>query len=272
MTVEAGAVPYAAELEVARAAAEEAAGILVARSGAEQVREKGGPADLVTPVDEASERAIVARIRASFPDDVIVAEEFSATAAQGRRSWIIDPVDGTVNYVHGHPFTCVSIAFVDEEGPAVGVVHAPFLGEVFHAVRGGGAYLNGRPIRVSAVSEGPAGLYATGFPFKAGKGDPETYFRLVAEIVASVHGLRRAGSAALDLAYVAAGRLDGYFEIGLSPWDMAAGLILVQEAGGQVSGWPGDREPPLRTGRVLASNGLVHAWLEDRVRKYVPPL
>jgi myo-inositol-1(or 4)-monophosphatase len=272
MMVEAGAVPYAAELEVARAAAEEAAGILVARSGAEQVREKGGPADLVTPVDEAAERVIVARIRASFPDDAIVAEEFSATAAPGRRSWIIDPVDGTVNYVHGHPFTCVSIGFVDEEGPAVGVVHAPFLGEVFHAVRGGGAYLNGRPIRVSAVREGPAGLYATGFPFKAGKGDPETYFRLVAEIVASAHGLRRAGSAALDLAYVAAGRLDGYFEIGLSPWDMAAGLVLVQEAGGQVSGWPGDREPPLRTGRVLASNGHVHAWLEDRVRKYVPPL
>jgi myo-inositol-1(or 4)-monophosphatase len=269
--VQSGGIPLASELRVALEAAEEAAALLLARSGAERVRAKAR-ADLVTEVDEASERAIVARIRAAFPGDAVVAEEFSGTAALGRRSWIIDPIDGTVNYVHGHPFTCVSIAFHDEEGPAVGVVSAPFLGETFHAVRGGGAFLNDRPIRVSAVEEGAETLQATGFPFKAGKGDPETYFRLVAEMVASTHGVRRAGSAALDLAYVACGRLDGFFEIGLSPWDLAAGALLVTEAGGRVGGWPGDVEPPIRTGRLIASNGAVHGWMEAVIGKYVPAL
>jgi myo-inositol-1(or 4)-monophosphatase len=226
----------------------------------------------VTEVDEASERAIVARIREAFPEDTIVGEEFSGTAALGKRSWIIDPIDGTVNYVHGHPFSCVSIGFRDEEGAAVGVVHAPFLGEVFHAVRGGGAFLNDRPIRVSEVTEGTETLQATGFPFKAGKGDPETYFRLVAELVARTHGVRRDGAAALDLASVAAGRVDGYFEIGLKPWDLAAGELLVAEAGGRVTGWPGDVEPPIRTGRLIASNGATHAWLEEVIGKYVPAL
>ncbi|HET7322092.1 MAG TPA: inositol monophosphatase family protein [Longimicrobiaceae bacterium] len=249
------------ELALALAAAQEAAEVLEARAGAERVREKGR-ADLVTEVDERSERVITEQIRSLFPGDAVVAEEFSPDALLGGRSWIIDPVDGTVNYVHGHPFSCVSIGFCDADGPAVGVVHAPFLGEVYHAVRGGGAYLNGAPLRVSEVSRGEAGLYATGFPFKGGKGDPEEYFRLVAEVVTTSHGVRRAGAAALDLAYVAAGRVDGYFEIGLKPWDVAAGFLLVTEAGGRVTGWPGDAEPPLHTGRVIASNGPVHAWLE----------
>jgi myo-inositol-1(or 4)-monophosphatase len=264
-------ISFAAELRVARQAADAAAALLTARAGAERVRAKAR-ADLVTEVDEASERAVVATIRAAFPHDTIIAEEFSAEAAPGGRSWIIDPLDGTVNYVHGHPFTCISIALWDDEGPAVAVVHAPFLGEVFHAVRGGGAFLNDEPIHVSDVADGADTLQATGFPFKAGKGDPEIYFRLVAEIVTSTHGVRRAGAAALDLAYVAAGRLDGYFEIGLAAWDFAAGVLLVHEAGGQVSGWPGDVAPPLRTGRLIATNGATHAWLTDRIRRYVPAL
>lgn len=265
-------IPLAAELVAAREAAAVAAEILRRRGGAEQVRSKAR-ADLVTQVDEDSERAIVDRLRGWFPDDRIVAEEFSAAAVRpGERSWIIDPLDGTVNYVHGHPFACVSVALVDADGPAVGVVHAPFLGEVFHAVRGRGAFLNDVPVRVSSVEEGGSGLYGTGFPFKAGKGDPQVYFRLVAEVVTQSHGVRRAGAAALDLAYVAAGRLDGFFEIGLAPWDMAAGMLLVEEAGGRVSGWPGDREPPLSTGRVLASNSATHPWLAERVARYAPPL
>lgn len=262
-----GRTLFAADLEAARAAAAEAATLMAARAGAERVREKAR-ADLVTEVDEACERVIVRHLRGQFPDDAIIGEEFSGSDAIRGRSWIIDPVDGTANYVHGHPFTCVSIGLVDEQGPAVGVVHAPFLGEVYHAVRGGGAYLNDRSISVSTVADGAAGLYATGFPFKAGKGDPATYFQLVAEITGSAHGVRRAGSAALDCAFVAAGRLEGYFEIGVSPWDIAAGLVLVAEAGGRVSGWPGDREPPLRTGRLLCSNGAVHSWLEERVGRY----
>lgn len=258
-------VPFAVELAVARRAAAEAAALLLSAGGPQGVREKAR-ADLVTEVDEAAERLILERLRRHFPADAIVAEESAAgVVGSGRRTWIVDPLDGTANFVHGHPFACVSVALVDGEGPAVGVVHAPFLGEVYHGARGGGAFLNDRPIRVSELSAGPAGLYATGFPFKEGKGDPELYFRLVAEVVASSHGVRRAGAAALDCAYVAAGRLDGYFEIGVSSWDVAAGLLLVLEAGGRVSGWPGDTEPPLRSGRVLATNGRVHGWLEGLV-------
>jgi hypothetical protein len=131
------------------------------------------------------------------------------------------------------------------------VIHAPFLGEVYHATRGGGAFLNGEPIRVSAAADPADALFATGFPFKQGKGDVELYFRLVAEVLLASHGVRRAGAAALDLAYVAAGRVDGFFEIGLSPWDVAAGMLLVQEAGGRVEGWPGDAIP--RSGPAACS-------------------
>ena len=267
----ASTIPFAAELLIAREAAAEAGALLRSRAGAERVRSKAR-ADLVTEVDEASERAIGERIRTAFPGDVIVAEEFSAAAAHGGRTWIIDPLDGTVNYVHSHPFACVSIAFWDAQGPAVGVVYAPFLGELYHAVRGRGAFLNDEPIRVSDVAAGEESLLGTGFPFKAGKGDPEIYFQLVSEMVQSTHGVRRAGAAALDLAYVAAGRLDGFFEIGLNPWDLAAGVLLVAEAGGQVSGWPGDAEPPVRTGRLIASNGAIHEWTATRIAKYVPAL
>ena len=240
---------------------------MAGRSGADDVREKGR-ADLVTEVDEAAERAITGRIRRQFPDDTIVAEEFSAEVEVAGRSWVIDPVDGTANYVHGHPFACVSIGFLDAAGPAVGVIHAPFLGEVYQAVRGGGVRLNGKEVRVSPVDRGEAALLATGFPFKAGKGDPETYFRLVADVMLGAHDIRRAGSAALDLAYVACGRHDGYFEIGLAPWDIAAGILMVTEAGGRITGWPGDTESPIRTGRILATNGRVHGWLEGKVGKY----
>lgn len=259
--------PFAAELELALAAAAEAAGLLAARAGADRVRHKAR-ADFVTEVDEAAERAITARIRQRFPGDAVVAEEFSAATERTGRHWIIDPVDGTANMVHGHPYACVSIGFLDPDGPAAAVIHAPFLGEVYHATRGGGAFLNGEPIRVSSTADGAEGLYGTGFPFKPGKGDPTTYFRLVADVMLASHDIRRAGSAALDLAYVAAGRLDGFFEIGLAPWDIAAGLLLITEAGGRVTGWPGDSTPPLSTGRLLATNGQVHGWLEGKVRGY----
>lgn len=262
---------FAEELWVARRAAAEAAALITAREGAGQVREKGR-ADLVTAVDEAAEAVVLDRIRTHFPDDHIVAEESASAAVEGGRRWIVDPVDGTVNFVHGHPFVCVSVAFADEDGPAAGVIHAPLLGEVYHALRGGGAFLNDHPIRVSTVEDGEQALWATGFPFRKGKGDPERYFRLVTDLLLTSHGIRRAGSAALDLAYVAAGRVDGFFEIGLAPWDLAAGLLLVEEAGGRVGGWPGDADRPLTTGRVIATNGRVHGWLEEKVAAHSPPL
>lgn len=266
MTADTAGSDFAEELRVAREAAAEAAELLL-RGRPADIREKTR-ADLVTEVDEAAERVILARIREHFPGDAIVAEETAAGASRGAgRTWVIDPLDGTANFVHGHPFACVSIALVDAAGPAVGVVHAPFLSEVYHAARGAGAYLGDRRLQVSGVTEPEAGLYATGFPFKEGKGDPERYFRLVAEVVARSHGVRRAGSAALDCAYVAAGRLEGYFETGVSPWDVAAGLALVVEAGGRIGSWPGDAESAVWSGRVLASNGHVHPWLEELARR-----
>ncbi len=265
-------MPFAAEAWVARAAAADAAQLIAARRGADDVREKA-PADLVTAADRAVERLITERIRSRFPDDRIVAEE-SAGSDDGvaGRCWIVDPIDGTTNFVHGHPYVCVSIAFADLDGLAAAVIRAPFLSEEFHALRGHGAYLNGVPLRISEVDDPSGALFATGFPFKGGKGDPTAYFGLVADVLRGCHGVRRAGSAALDLAYVAAGRVDGFFEIGLQPWDTAAGLLLVTEAGGQVSGWPGDTADPLCSGRVLASNGAVHEWLRSRVARHVPPL
>ena len=248
------------ELDVAIEAASAAAEILRARPDDAEVREKGR-ADLVTIVDERSERLIAERLGAAFPDDVIIGEEFSATVTAKGRRWFVDPVDGTVNYVHRHPFTCVSIALVDDEGPAVGVIHAPFLGEVYTGTRGGGAYLNGEPISVSGVQEYSAALIATGFPFRKGKGDPAAYLDLVEEVVVSTHGVRRAGSAALDLAFVASGRVDGYFELGLGSWDVAAGMLLVLEAGGRCSGW--GSPDPLASGSLIASNGLIHPALEE---------
>jgi myo-inositol-1(or 4)-monophosphatase len=135
------------------------------------------------------------------------------------------------------------------------VIHAPMLREVYAATRGGGAFLNDAPIRVTEVGDPGRALLATGFPFKRGKGELDAYMLLVADAVRGTHDVRRAGSAAPDLAFVAAGRVEGFFELGLAPWDVAAGMLLVQEAGGRVTGWPGDADSPLHTGRVLASTG-----------------
>jgi myo-inositol-1(or 4)-monophosphatase len=266
-----GPHPFAREAAFALAAAGEAAGLIASRAGTGAVREKAR-ADLVTDVDEAAERLILGMVRDHFPDDAVVAEESAAAAVLAGRRWVVDPVDGTTNFVHGHPFVAVSIALVDDEGPAVGVVHAPFLDEVFLAVRGGGAFLNGRPIRVTGEAELGRALLATGFPFKQGKGDLDQYMLLVADAVRSSRDVRRAGSAALDLAFTAAGRVEGFFEVGLAPWDVAAGMLLVTEAGGRVTGWPGDREPPLVTGRILASNGHLHAALEALMARWVDRL
>lgn len=263
--------PFGDEMAFALGVAADAARLVAGGSGTADVREKER-ADLVTDVDEASERLIVGRIRERYPRDGIVAEETSSTAVLQGRRWIVDPVDGTANFVHTHPFVAVSIALHDDQGPAVGVVHAPFLGEVYHAVRGGGAFLNGRPLRVSATDAFARSLLATGFPFKAGKGKLDEYMRLVADAIRGSHDVRRAGSAALDLAFTAAGRVDGYFEVGLAPWDLAAGVLLVTEAGGRVTGWPGDAGPPVATGRILASNGRIHGELWALAERWVDRL
>lgn len=263
-----GTGPFAAELSVALRAASGAAELIRARGGAARVREKGR-ADLVTAVDEAAERLIAGAVRAAFPGDAVVGEELSSAHVHTGRRWYVDPVDGTTNFVHGHPFVCTSIAFADDGGLAAAVIHAPLLGQVYHAVRGGGAFRDGQPIRVSGVDDARRALLATGFPFKTGKGDLDAYMRLVADAVRGTHDVRRAGSAALDLAFVAAGTVEGFFEVGLSPWDVAAGALLVREAGGRVTGWPGDADDPVVSGRVLATNGGIHDWLAGLAGQHV---
>jgi myo-inositol-1(or 4)-monophosphatase len=170
--------------------------------------------------------------------------------------WIIDPLDGTVNFAHGFPMFCVSIAFEAAGVVEYGVVFDPMREELFEARRGGGAFVNGRPLKVSRVDKLERGLLATGFPYDIRERLPETLARM-GRAMATAQGLRRAGSAALDLSYVAAGRLDGFFEENLKPWDTAAGQLLVLEAGGQIStfdGGPYDIYSP----NILASNGLIH--------------
>jgi myo-inositol-1(or 4)-monophosphatase len=262
---------FGAELDVARRAAAAASALIRARGGADEVREKGR-ADLVTAVDEAAERAVAEVIRARFPGDVVVGEELSSAHVHAGRRWYVDPIDGTTNFVHGHPFVCVSICFADDGGPAAAVIQAPLLDHVYTASRGGGARLNGEPIRVTEVDDPGRALLATGFPFKRGKGELDAYMLLVADAVRQTQDVRRAGSAALDLAFVAAGRVEGFFEIGLAPWDVAAGILLVHEAGGRVTGWPGDADPPLHSGRVLASNGRLHGWMEALAARHLPNL
>ncbi|MFQ5840103.1 MAG: inositol monophosphatase family protein [Candidatus Methylomirabilales bacterium] len=245
------------ELEIAIQVAQEAGSLLVKRLLVErQVRYKG-PADLVTDADRASESLIVERLRRDFPGYGILSEEGKGWQGDGRHQWIVDPLDGTTNYVHGFPFFAVSIALAVEGQVRLGVVYDPLRGELFQAVRGEGGLLNHTPLAVSEVGCLEEALLCTGFPHTAGKVTRENlaYF---GEFLLRAQAVRRPGSAALDLAYVAAGRLDGFWELTLSAWDMAAGVLLVEEAGGQVSS-PSGEPFNLFHPAVVASNGKIHA-------------
>lgn len=214
--------------------------------------------DFVTEIDKKSERLVIGHIQKSFPKDWIQAEESGVTPGRGRL-WIIDPLDGTSNYIHQFPMFSVSIAVQEEGVLRAGVVYDPLHKELFFARRGHGAYLNKRRIRVTGVKRLADGLMATGIPFRARERFDE-YLASFKKISMSSVGLRRGGSAALDLAYVACGRFDGFWEIDLSPWDIAAGDLLIQEAGGRVSDvWGGPKH--LKTGDTLASNGHLHQEL-----------
>jgi myo-inositol-1(or 4)-monophosphatase len=253
------------ELERAREVAVQAArsaGALLRRriDSIREVRHKSA-VDLVTDVDLQSEQEVCAAVLAAFPDHTILGEEGGARAqpdSDPRFRWIVDPLDGTTNYAHGFPFFCVSIGLEVEGELTLGVVYAPSLDELFLAQRGGGASLNGRPIHVSATERLPDALLATGFPYERS---------LLARALRSFEALsytsqavRRAGSAALDLCYVACGRLDGYWEYQVKPWDMAAGALLVTEAGGTISRVDASSFA-VDGGEVLASNDALHAAL-----------
>lgn len=210
--------------------------------------------DFVSDVDRHAESVIVETIRKSYPDHAILAEE-SGAAGESTYRWIIDPLDGTTNYVHGFPQFCVSIALEHRGRLDQGVVFDPLRQELFTASRGGGARLDDRRIRVSRRHGLEGALLGTGFPFR-GAYDLDTYLQTVRALVPRSAGIRRAGAAALDLAYVAAGRLDGFWEFGLEPWDMAAGVLLIREAGGLVTDADGD-EHYMASGNIVTGTPKV---------------
>src|SRR5918999_1086275 len=223
-----------------------------------QVSNKGD-IDLVTEADLAAERLIVERVRSYPPRHALLTEESGDVLALGgpdaEYKWVIDPLDGTTNYAHGYPVFCVSVALEHRGRIVVGVVHDPLRDETFAAERGAGATLNARPVRVSATDELNRALLCTGFPYDVRERDQ--FARHFHNFIMSAQGVRRDGSAALDLAYVAAGRFEGFWEEGLRPWDVAAGVLLVEEAGGRVTHYDGKPfhiyKPP-----IAVSNGLVH--------------
>ena len=241
-------------LALAEAAAREAGALLLELARSPRAVEKKGAIDLVTDADRAAEKAILARVRAAFPDHAIMAEE-SGGAVRGL-TWIVDPLDGTTNFAHGFPQWCVSIALADGEEPLVGVIFDPVKDELFAAERGRGATLNGRALRVSAARKLDDAILATGFPYDR-RERADFYLPFYRAAVIATQGVRRAGAAALDLAWTACGRVDGYFEFGVRAWDVAAGSLLVREAGGRVSDMKGG--PLLLDGRNIAvSNGAIH--------------
>ena len=238
--------------------AREAGGLLVQRLGVAKITNKGD-IDLVTEADLASENLIIERIRSYFPQHGILAEESGeAVLTGGKRSewkWIIDPLDGTTNYAHSYPCFCVSIALEHDGVIEIGVVYDPLRDEMFAAERGSGATLNDRKIRVSSVEELNSAMLCTGFPYNVR--ERPNFARDFTNFTMAAQAVRRDGSAALDLAYVACGRFDGFWEDGLSPWDIAAGILLIEEARGRVSNFD-DQPLSIYTPKVLATNGLVH--------------
>jgi len=215
-----------------------------------------GEINLVTEADKLSEDLIIEAISRNFPDHGILSEESPAITGTGEMRWIIDPLDGTTNYAHGYPVFCVSIALENTGKVILGVVYDPMREEMFVAVQGEGAYLNGKKISVSDCSNLSKSLLATGFPYdiRESKENNLDHFNSMA---INVQAIRRAGAAALDLAYLAAGRFDGFWELKLKPWDTAAGGLLVTEAGGGVSDIAG-KKWNLQSPSLLASNGLIH--------------
>jgi myo-inositol-1(or 4)-monophosphatase len=243
-------------IDTATRAAREAGDIIRSFYGNLKNVRKKGAIDLVTEADEASERAIVDIIGATFPTHGILAEESGRREGDSRFQWIVDPLDGTTNFSHGLGLFAVSIAFFQEGIPRVGIVYNPLSDEFFQAAAGQGATLNGRPIRVSGQGQLGESLLVTGFPYNFSEIMPQLMARFTRCLSVS-QGVRRLGSAALDLCFVAAGRFEGFWEQNLNPWDTAAGLLVLQEAGGRATDFSG---APFRVEmkEILATNGRVH--------------
>lgn len=218
-----------------------------------------GVVDLVTQADRDAETIIIQSLKAAFPDHNILSEESGTVAGTNGYKWIIDPLDGTTNFAHGFPVFAVSIALHGPDGLVVGVVYDPMRDECFSAASGEGAWLNGKPIQPSAVDQLEAALVVSGFPYNRHTA-PDNNSAAFAAFIRRAQGVRRVGAAALDLAYVACGRLDGYWESPINSWDIAAGMLLVKEAGGMITTYQADAddEAVLRKGQIVASNGHIH--------------
>ena len=250
-------------LDFAIQTARDAGRVLADRFGRNVKISNKSEIDLVTESDLASEKVIIERIRTHYPRHGILAEESGVSNPDDHESawrWIIDPLDGTTNYAHGYPCFCVSIALAYQGRMEIGVVYDPIRDEMFAAERGQGASLNSRRISVSGTMNLSAALLCTGFPYDVR--ERNEFARHFANFIMKAQGVRRDGAAALDLAYVAAGRFDGFWEEGLKPWDVAAGALIIEEAGGRVSKYRGEPldiySPP-----IVASNGLIHDQMRE---------
>ncbi|MEX0686602.1 MAG: inositol monophosphatase family protein [Balneolales bacterium] len=258
------------ELETATLAAESAAQIIrkfSANSHKLNIELKGKN-DLVTDADLASEKEIIRIISERFPEDHFLAEESASDAIlTNDRTWIIDPIDGTTNFAHDFPIYCVSIGFWENKEAKAAIVLEVNRNEIFTAEKGKGAFLNGKPIRVSQESDPKKALILTGFPYKD-LDLLDDYLDLFKSLIQNTHGVRRPGSAAYDLCCIAAGRGQGFYEYGLSAWDIAAGSLIIQEAGGVVSDW--ENGPDWLFGqRYVAGNKNVHAFLLDEIKEHI---
>jgi myo-inositol-1(or 4)-monophosphatase len=248
-----------------------AGAVQLAHFGGEFRIDKKGAIDLVTDIDLEIERSFRAMILDRFPDHTVLGEEF-AQAGQSditsRYCWVFDPIDGTTNYAHGLPVFCSSLSLEIDGEPVVAAVYDPTRRELFAAERGQGAWLNGEPLTVSRAATLIDSLLCTGFPYSVHK-DPTELLRLFEAFIRRARAVRRLGSAAIDLCYVAAGRLDGFWERQLHPWDVSAGALIVQEAGGRVTSMSGSAFRS-RDGSVLATNGLIHDAMLETIATVSP--
>jgi myo-inositol-1(or 4)-monophosphatase len=248
---------YERELALAIDVAREAGALLKENFGREQEIGYKGRINLVTEMDKRSERLIISRLNAAFPGDDVLAEEGGGERRGSERLWVVDPLDGTTNYAHEYPVWSVSIALQEAGQLVAGVVYNPLLDDTYAARRGGGATLNGRPRRVSEVDDLGRAMLGTGFSYDLGGDDEQNNIGPFSRFLLKAQAVRRAGSAALAIAKVGVGRSDGFWERGLHPWDMAAGMLIVEEGGGRITDYDGGR-PGLDGRKLIATNGRIH--------------
>jgi myo-inositol-1(or 4)-monophosphatase len=255
-------------LDVATEAALAAGAVLQGYLGKVEnaITEKGRPGDFVTAADKAAEVVVLDILRLHFPQHAILSEEAGKLGNQDNEFlWAVDPLDGTTNFAHQYPFFAVSIGLLINGVPQVGVIYNPCHNELFRAAQGLGSTRNRQPIKVSQTSELDKSLLVTGFAYDR-RETPDNNYVEFSHLTHLTQGVRRSGAASIDLAYVACGRVDGYWERGLSPWDVAAGIILLQEAGGKVTAY--DSTPfKMESGRILATNGYLHDNLSEELGK-----